>query len=136
MRTEWSSETVPGGVVVMLRLERSPQLHSLSDGRVLVRRGSENHVVEGEEFEQLLAGRPSGEYELQTVPGAQRSDFDEDVIDDYIERRQKRNPRHTVLPKDKLLQQIGALADDLLPTINGILLFGSSSSCRTAAPSS
>ncbi len=124
MRTEWSSETVAGGVVVMLRLERSPQLHSLADGRVLVRRGSENHLVEGEEIEQLVAARPGGEFELQGVPGAQRSDFDEDVIDDYIERRQKRNPRHTVLPKDKLLQQIGALGDDLLPTISGILLFG------------
>ena len=124
MRTEWSSETVPGGVVVMLRLERSPQVHSLADGRVIVRRGLDNHTVEGEEFDLLLAARPSGEYELQAVAGAQRSDFDDDVIDDYIERRQKRNPRHTVLPKDKLLQQIGALTETLTPTINGILLFG------------
>ncbi len=124
MATEWSSESVPGGAVVLLRLERSPQLHSMADGRVLVRRGVDNHVVDGEEFDLLLAARPSGEYELQPVAGAQRSDFDEDVIDDYIERRQKRNPRHTVLPKDKLLQQIGALDESLKPTINGILLFG------------
>jgi ATP-dependent DNA helicase RecG len=124
MRTEWSSETIEGGAVIMLRLERSPQLHSLADGRVVVRRGVENHTVEGEEFDQLLASRPMGEYELQPVAGAQRSDFAEDVIDDYIERRQKRNPRHTVLPKDKLLQQIGALTDANVPTVNGILLFG------------
>ena len=39
-------------------------------GRVLVRRGAENHMVEGEEFDALLAARPSGEYELQAVAGA------------------------------------------------------------------
>ena len=46
------------------------------------------------------------------------------MIDDYLEQRQARNPRHTILPKDKLLQQIGALSDDLTPTVSGMLLFG------------
>lgn len=122
--TEWRSEAVPGGSVVLLRVDRSGQLHSLADGRVIVRRGAENHALQGEEFDHLAAARPAGDFELQTVAGARRGDFDEMVIADYIERRQRRNPRHTVLPADTLLQQIGALGDDMAPTVSGILLFG------------
>ena len=124
MRTEWGQEIVHGEAVVTLRVEKSGQLHTLADGRVLVRRGAENHPLEGDDFEQLAASRPSGDFELQAVPGAQRSDLDEDVIDEYLEKRQERNPRHTILPKDKLLQQIGALTEEKIPTVNGILLFG------------
>jgi ATP-dependent DNA helicase RecG len=122
--TEWRSEELPGGVLVYLRVERSGQLHRMQDGRVLVRRGVENAEPDSDEFDQLIATRPVGDYELQPVAGATRGDLDEVVIEDYIERRQARNPRHTVLPKDKLLQQIGALTEDRVPTISGILLFG------------
>ncbi|MGL4651638.1 MAG: ATP-binding protein, partial [Caldilineaceae bacterium] len=98
--------------------------HSLGDGRVFVRRGAENALMQGGDFDLLAANRPTGDFELEPVAGATRSDFDEDVIDDYIELRQKRNPRHTILPKDKLLQQIGALTEEKIPTVSGILLFG------------
>ncbi len=124
VRTEWSQHQVAGGTVVRLHVARGDTIHSLWDGRILVRRGTENVPVQGTELEQLLAGRPSGDFELQPVPGASRDDLDEDVIEDYLERRQKRNPRHTVLPKDKLLQQIGAITEDRTPTISGLLLFG------------
>ena len=75
------------------------------------------------EVDRLLAARPSGEFELQPVAGASRDDLDENVVEDYLERRQKRNPRHTILPKDKLLQQIGALTEDNVPTVTGLLLY-------------
>ncbi len=95
--------------MILLRVERSNAVHSLWDGRVLVRRGTENQPLHGNEFEQLLTNRPTVDFELQEVPGANRDDLDEDVIDDYLERRQKRNPRsEVILPKDKLLQHIGA----------------------------
>jgi ATP-dependent DNA helicase RecG len=124
MRTEWSAETTPEGSVVLLRVPRSGQIHSMADGRVLVRRGADNQVLTGEEFDALAATRPVGDFELEGVAGSTRADFDENVVDDYMERRQKRNPRHSVLPKDKLLQQIGALTEDLVPTVSGMLLFG------------
>lgn len=124
MQTEWGQEQFHGEAVVTLRVEKSGQLHTLADGRVLVRRAAENQPVDGDDFEQLTANRAIGDFELQPVPGAQRSDLDEDVIDEYLEKRQERNPRHTVLPKDKLLQQIGALTEERIPTVNGILLFG------------
>ncbi|MFO7632392.1 MAG: ATP-binding protein [Caldilinea sp.] len=121
---DWQQLTVPGGAVVMLRVERSEDLHALEDGRVLVRRGAENEPAGGEEIERLLAGRPVGDFELQPVPGASRDDLAEEIIDEYLERRQQRNPRQAILPKDKLLQQIGALAEDRTPTVTGLLLFG------------
>lgn len=124
MRTEWSSEPMAEGNVVVLRVERGSTLHSLEDGRVLVRRGAENHLLTGEELEHLASSRPQGDFELQPVAGATRADLDDVVIDEYLERREARTPRQNVLPKDKLLQQIGALAEDRTPTVSGILLFG------------
>ncbi|MCB0052244.1 MAG: hypothetical protein KDE24_22175, partial [Caldilinea sp.] len=89
-----------------------------------VRRGTDNAPIDSSDVDRLLAARPSGEFELQPVPGARRDDLDENVVEDYLERRQKRNPRHTILPKDKLLQQIGALTEENVPTVTGLLLFG------------
>jgi ATP-dependent DNA helicase RecG len=124
IKTEWQQEQVPGGAVVWLRVDRSGEVHSLADNRVMVRRGAENIEADASEVDRLLAARPSGEYEVQTIAGALRDDLDEDVIEAYLERRQQRNPRHTILPKDKLLQQIGALSEDRVPTVSGMLLFG------------
>lgn len=124
VHTDWQQEQVPGGFVVLLRVERSGTVHTLWDGRVLVRKGSENLPLQGHEFGQLLANRPTGDFETEEVAGATREDLDEDVIDDYIERRQKRSPRSDVLPKDRLLQQIGAIGANRTPTVSGLMLFG------------
>jgi ATP-dependent DNA helicase RecG len=111
--TQWQpQEPVPGGAIVLLRIDRSGEIHSLDDGRILLRKGSDNLQPDGVELDRLMAGRPAGDFEAQPVAGATREDLDEDVIKDYLERRQARNPRHTILPKDKLLQQIGALSED------------------------
>lgn len=124
VHTEWQQEQVAGGLVVLLRIDRSGEVHALWDGRIMVRKGIENRPAEGSDIHQLGANRPIGDFETQIVAGAAREDLNDDVIDDYMERRQKRNPRSTILPKDKLLQQIGALSEDRIPTISGILLFG------------
>jgi ATP-dependent DNA helicase RecG len=124
VHTSWEHEQTPSGPLVVLRVERSGSVHALSDGRVLMRRGAENAPAPNSELEQMLASRPAIDFELQPVAGAQRDDLDEDVIDDYMERRQKRSPRSSILPKDKLLQQIGAINEDRTPTNSGILLFG------------
>lgn len=122
--SDWQNHTVSGGAVVVVRVDRSGDMHALEDGRVLVRRGMDNAPIDSSDVDRLVAARPAGEYELQPVPGARRDDLDENVVEDYLERRQKRNPRHTILPKDKLLQQIGALTEENVPTVAGLLLFG------------
>ena len=125
VRTEWqNNEELPGGTVAVLRVERSGQVHALADGRVFVRRGTDNRAPESAGGRAALGGRPLGEFELEPVAGARRSDLDDDVIDAFIERRQKRSARDTTLPKDRLLQQIGALNDERIPTVSGLLLFG------------
>jgi ATP-dependent DNA helicase RecG len=125
VRTDWTQQQVAGGTIVLLRVDRSPEMHSLWDGRIVVRKGTENRPIEGSDIDLLMANRPVvGDFELQEVPGAKRDDLDDDVIDYYLERRQRRNPRGTVLPKDKLLQQIGALTEKRTPTVSGLLLFG------------
>ncbi len=124
MRTEWQEEETQNGPVVMLRVDRSSELHILSDGRALVRRGSENRPLSPTELETLVGNRSMGEFETDVVPGSAREDLDEDVIDEYLERRQQRNPRGTLLPKNRLLQQIGATDSEGTPTVSGMLLFG------------
>lgn len=124
VRTSWSHQPVAGGAVVVLQVDRAAEAHSLWDGRILVRKGTENRPVEGAEIAQLLVNRPQGDFELQEVAGATREDLDEEVIDTYLEKRQERNPRAMPLPKDKLLQQIGALTEERVPTVSGLLLFG------------
>lgn len=125
MPTEWQQAETQSGPVVLLRVERSSELHVLRDGRALVRHSRENRPLSPAELQLLVANRSMGEFETDVVPGAVRQDLDEDVIDEYLERRQQRNPRGTLLPKNRLLQQIGAVGEDGVPTISGMLLFGS-----------
>lgn len=124
VRTEWQTQEVSGGSIYVLHVERSDRLHSLIDGRVLIRRGAQNHALSEHEQSRPTGLRMTGDFELQEVSGATRHDLDENVIDDYLERRQSRNPRSQVLPTDRLLEQIGAVTAAGIPTVSGLLLFG------------
>lgn len=98
MRTEWQHEETQAGPVILLRVDRSSALHILSDGRALVRRGGENRPLSPSELEMLVGNRSMGEFETEEVPGSTRADLDEDVIDEYLEKRQQRSPHGTLLP--------------------------------------
>ena len=124
MRTEWQQEESQNGPIILLRVERSSELHILADGRALVRHRRENRPLGPAELQMLVANRSMGEFETEEVSGSTREDLDEEVIDEYLEKRQQRNPRGTLLPKNTLLQQIGAITEDGAPTISGMLLFG------------
>lgn len=122
--TEWQMQEIDGGTVVVLQVARSDQIHQLADGRVLIRRGAANHEVSSADRSRVTGARRGGEFELEEVGGAARDDLDEDVIKDYMERRQARTPRSQILPKDRLLEQIGAVTSEGVPTVSGLLLFG------------
>jgi ATP-dependent DNA helicase RecG len=122
--TKWDPDQISGVDIIQLHVPKSSEAHLLLDGRMLVRRGSENVEIESPGVVRMTAHVSTADFELDAVAGASRSDFDEDVIDEYMERRQKRTPRSQVLPKDKLLHQIGAITDDGTPTVSGLLLFG------------
>lgn len=120
----WEHVEAQGGVAFAIHVPRSPELHSLDDGRVLIRLGSETRPLGGEEIKQLAATKSAGDFEAEPIPGAKRHDLDEDMIAEYVEKRQQRQRRAITETPDELLHEIGALTEDGRPTHSGILLFG------------
>jgi ATP-dependent DNA helicase RecG len=119
---EWRTLESEAGLLIGIQVSRSSQLHSLADGRVLVRSGSENRPLSGQEISQLAASKSSGDFELEYVPGAGQEDFDDEILAEYIANRQKRSAAEIgSLPS--LLFEIGAVDSEGRPTAAGILLF-------------
>lgn len=124
VKTEWQALPAPQGLVVSIFVPRSTELHSLADGRVVLRSGAENVPLGGEEIRQLAATKSSSDFEAEPVGGATRRDLDDEVIAEYIDKRQERQRRTLTIAPDELLVQIGALDANGVPTNVGLLLFG------------
>ena len=124
VQVEVQQEEIAGGFAFFIRVPRSTELHSLADGRVLIRAGAENRPLTGEEIHQLASTKATGEFEAQPVPGARREDFDEEVIDEFVARWEEKQGREWTRSRDDLLYQVGALDEEGQPTVAGILLFG------------
>jgi ATP-dependent DNA helicase RecG len=124
IRTDWEQLDEKGGVVVVISVPRSPELHSLTDGRVLIRTSTGNRPLEGSHISHLAATKASGDFETEVATGATRADFDQEIIRDYIKHRVERQGRDLSQSEDELLRSIGALTADGEPTVAGILLFG------------
>ncbi len=130
VQTGWQVQELGGAQVVAIIVPRSTELHSLNDGRVLVRIGVANKPLGGEAIRLLAATKSSADYEAEPVPGATRADLDDAIITEYLAEREKRGRKHIGL-SDELLVEIGAATPaghspegDLRPTTSGILLFG------------
>lgn len=119
-----------GSPQLIVRVPRSVDLHSLKDGRVFVRVAGENRALAGDEIRQLTQSKSAGDYEAEVVPGATLADFEDDVVAEYIAKRELRTRRKIELPgRDALsaaplLKDIGALDSRGQPTVAGMLLFG------------
>ncbi|MGC8838840.1 MAG: ATP-binding protein [Anaerolineae bacterium] len=124
IRAEWRPFEVEGRRGVAIVVARSPELHSLTDGRVLVRAGAENRPLGGQEIRQLAATKGTGDFEAETVPGATRDDLSDEVIAEYLEKRGERQRRPVTGPVEVHLREIGALDEAGDPTVAGLLLFG------------
>jgi ATP-dependent DNA helicase RecG len=124
VRTEWRHSQVEGGEAVALYVPRSAELHSLQDGRVLVRAGSENRPLGGTEIRQLAVTKSSGDYESEPVPGTRFADLDPEMIAAYRAQRTARQRRPLEDDDRSLLRHAGALTEDDMPTVCGLLLFG------------
>ena len=103
---------------------RAAPLHSLTDGRVLVRSHLGNEVLDGAKISFLAATKATGDFEQETVAGAGRGDLDDEVIQDFLHRRAARLGRDLGQTVDELLVGIEALKPDGQPTVAGMLLFG------------
>jgi ATP-dependent DNA helicase RecG len=124
VQIDWQQEETPAGAVVLIRVVRSPELHSLDDGRVLIRAGAATRPLSGDQIRQLAATKSSGDLESEGVPGATRADLDDAIIAEYLAKRVERTRRPATAPVDDLLAEIGALDDRGRPTVAGLLLFG------------
>jgi ATP-dependent DNA helicase RecG len=115
---------VSGAFVFVIRVHRSPELHTLSDGRVLVRTGAENRVLSGVQVQQIASTRMTGNYEAEPIPGAERDDLDPDVLREFLEVWQERQGRPITRPIDDILVEMGWIMPSGQPTVAGLLLFG------------
>jgi ATP-dependent DNA helicase RecG len=122
--TEWRQAELPRGTVVHISVVRSPELHSLADGRVLIRHGSKNVPLGGDAIRQLAATKSSADFEAEPVAGAARADLEDALIEEYMDKRSERGRRPVNGTLDEHLISIGALTHDRLPTVSGLLLFG------------
>jgi ATP-dependent DNA helicase RecG len=122
--TGWEQVEAESGATYAIIVPRSPELHSLADGRVLIRAGSENRPLGGEEIRQLAATKSTGDFESEAASGATWDDLDSDVINEYIQERQQRQRRILTQTPEELLREIGALNEAGQITHSGILLFG------------
>jgi ATP-dependent DNA helicase RecG len=117
------------GPAVLVRVPRSVDLHSLSDGRVFVRAGRENRALTGDEIRGFATTKLTGDFEAESVAGATLADFDDDLVAEYIAKREVRTRRQTGIEMPTaqnsapLLRDIGALDLNGNPTIAGMLLF-------------
>ena len=122
--TEWEQSELPAGVVVALKVARSPELHALADGRVLIRQGQENRPPSGEVIRHLAATKSSGDFEGEAIAGATLVDLDKRTIDEYLKLRTEREGHPPRGNLQEHLVDIGAMLEDGTPTVAGLLLFG------------
>ncbi len=124
IHTGWEQIDLSGASVIAVKVPRSSELHALADGRVLIRMGAENRPLSGDAIRQLAATKSSGDFEAELVAGAQRSDLDDEVIAEYLVKRQERTRKPIAGSTDELLYEIGAIGESGRPTVSGMLLFG------------
>lgn len=119
----WQTIPTAETSLIGVRVERSDELHSLEDGRVLVRSGTDNRLLASDEVAQVATGRLTGDFEEESVPGATQDDFDPDIITEYLNKREARGAAQ-IVSRQELLFEIGAITPQGEPTVAGLLLFG------------
>jgi len=123
VEARWHQAAAEEGLAFAIVVVRSPELHSLADGRVLVRAGAENRPLSGDEIRQLAATKSTGDFEAEPAPGARREDFDDEVIAEFVAKWEERRHREWTRSVDDLLLEVGALDVEGHPTVAGVLLF-------------
>lgn len=119
----WHQAAAEDDLAFAIVVTRSPELHSLADGRVLIRTGKENRPLSGQEIRQLAATKSTGDFEAELAPGAQREDLDAEVIDEFVVKWEERKHRQLMGSADDLLLEMGAVDENGRPTVSGVLLF-------------
>lgn len=120
--TQWQRVERGRHTLIGIQVPRSQELHSLDDGRVLIRSGVQNRVLSGTEIRSLAVSKHTAEFETDVVPGARLDDLDSAIIQEYLDKREARGAGR-VSSTQEILFEIGATDRDGNPTMIGILLF-------------
>ena len=106
-----------------VKVPRSLALHALVDGRVLVRRGAQNRPLGGQEIQRLADAKSSGDFEVSVLSEATRKDFSEELITEYVEKRNRRSRQISEAPLSESMREINAMDSAGRATVSGVLTF-------------
>ncbi len=98
-----------------------------ANGRVLVRRGTENVSAAPHEITALASRRGQLHYEAKVLAKATLDDLDSSLLENYCAVYEKKRGRRLSLPGIKLWEHLGACVyheDEPRPTVAGLLVFG------------
>ena len=112
-----------GELLHCIYIPRSVVLHALEDGRVLIRRGVVNSPLGGQGIQRLVEDKNSGVFEECLVKEATIDDFDEQLLKEYAELRDRRSRSFLNSSIKEILREINAVDQGGNATINGILTF-------------
>jgi len=119
--------TYQGQPVFVVAVPYQPREMFTTDGRVLVRRGTENVPALPHQITALASRRGQLHYEAETPPGATLDDLHLDLLEGYRATYEKKRGRRLMLPDLKLLEHLGAIVHregEPCPTVAGLLVFG------------
>lgn len=116
-----------GQLVFLVTVPYQYQEMFSTEGRVLVRRGTENVSAAPHEITALASRRGRLRYEAEVPEGATIDDLNLDLLDRFRVAYQEKRRRRLIMPDMGLLQSLGAVVErngDYHPTVAGILVFG------------
>ena len=119
--------TIEGKNVVAVQVPQGSSIHMTTDGRCLVREGSENVGIESQKLKQLVADRNKGFLESRICDGAIFDDIDLNNVQRYLKARSSKFGAKMDIPEVDFLKSRGCVVDQhekLTPTNAGIVLFG------------
>ena len=73
---------------------------------------------------RLAATKSSGDYETEPISGATYDDLDPEMIAEYRTKRAERQRRPIAVDDMTMLVRAGAVTEEGIPTVCGLLLFG------------
>jgi ATP-dependent DNA helicase RecG len=121
---------VRGKHILVVQVPKSNRIHQHRNGKILIRRGSENVAYSGTALEQAIQQSHdlSAGYDSRPLQSASTADIDYVKLQEYVVRVLKRRPDSTIAnqPRDDILKGISAIAESegfFRPTPVGLLFF-------------
>ncbi|MBC8449509.1 MAG: putative DNA binding domain-containing protein, partial [Chloroflexi bacterium] len=120
---------VHGETVLAIVVPCTGDLHQHLNGRILIRRGSENVALLGDALRQALLEREHPSFDDRPLWDATLDDLDPALVRWYLQKaaQERGIPVDLSLPLEQNLIRLGAVVQDaerLVPRVAGLLLFG------------